>query len=133
MAPPISIIKDLLTHTHSRECVASPSKPWRGLGLYLDSKALRKAWVRAYATSGYEAAYRYSAKQLERLYLNGRVYKPDWIASWYARSGDSEESLKWLKILSADNNGCTLVVERNQDFASLRSDPRFQQLVKRPR
>jgi TolB-like protein/DNA-binding winged helix-turn-helix (wHTH) protein len=112
-----------------RQSIEALQRGWTLFGF----KSIAEGVARAYATSGYEGAYRYSAKQLERLYLNGTVYKPDMIASYYARSGDNEKSLKWLKILSADNNGCMLDVEGSPDFASLRSDPRFQELLKRPR
>jgi tetratricopeptide (TPR) repeat protein len=117
---------------------------WRGMHRQ-SIEALERGWTlfgfkgiaqgvgQAYTASGYEGAYRYSAKQLERLYLNNTVYKPDMIASFYARSGDKEKSLKWLKILSADNNGCVLDVKDNPDFDFLREEPRFQALLKRLR
>jgi hypothetical protein len=84
----------------------------------------------AYAASGYAGALRYSAGQMEHLYAEGKVWKPDMIASWYARAGDEEQALKWIGITLADNNHCWLGLERNPDFVSFHSEPRFQELVK---
>ena len=106
------------------------------------AEALQQAWAlfgfkiigqgvgKAYAASGYAGALRYSAKQMERLYAEGKVYEPNWIASWYARAGDREQTLKWLKISIADNNYCWIGLNHEPDFAFLHADPRFQELAK---
>jgi TolB-like protein/DNA-binding winged helix-turn-helix (wHTH) protein/Tfp pilus assembly protein PilF len=106
-------------------------------------EALQQAWTlfgfeeigkevgKAYAVSGYAGALQYSAKQLEHLYAAGKLQKPDYIASWYARSGDKEQALKWLRIDFADNNQCWDGLDNNPDFDLLHGDPRFQELVNR--
>jgi TolB-like protein len=112
-------------------------------GRYRESaEALQQAWNlfgfketgqgvgRAYASSGYAAALRFSARQMERLYAEGKVWKPDMIASWYARAGDKEQALKWIWIQVAETNHCGCGLERDPDFVSFHSDPRFQALVK---
>jgi len=107
------------------------------------AEAMQRAWAlfgfkhigqgvgRAYATSGYAASLRYSAKQMERLYAERKVFKPDWIAQWYARAGDREQTLKWLRIALADNNYCWADLDHDLDFGFLRNDSRFQELVER--
>jgi len=85
---------------------------------------------KAYASSGYAGALRYSSRQLERLYAERKVYKGYMIAQWYARAGDEEQALKWIGIELADRNHCWLGLDRERDFASFLSDPRFQELVK---
>jgi TolB-like protein/DNA-binding winged helix-turn-helix (wHTH) protein len=113
-------------------------------GRYRESvEALQQAWTlfgfndvgrgvgKAYTKSGYAGALRYSAEQMEKLYAMGRVYKPDFIATWYARSGDKEQALKWIRIDLADNNYCWVGLGHEPDFALLQSDPRFQELVNR--
>jgi len=104
-------------------------------------EALQKAWTlfgfgpvgegvgKAYAKSGYAGALRYSAKQMERLYAEHKVHEPEWIAHWYARAGDKENAIKWLRIAYADNFRC-IALDGQRDYAFLRSDPRFQELVK---
>jgi TolB-like protein/DNA-binding winged helix-turn-helix (wHTH) protein len=111
-----------------RESVEAMQKAWTLFGFEDIGKGVGKA----YAASGYAGALRYSAQELERLYREGKVYKPDYIASWYARAGDKEQSLKWLKVDLADNNHCWAGLDRDPDFTFLRSDPRFQELVRRP-
>jgi len=115
-------------------------------GRYRESaEAMQQAWTlfgfkeigqgvgKAYAASGYPGALRYSANQLGRLYVEGKVYEPGWISSWYARAGDKEQSLKWLGIALADSNYCWPGLEGDPDYASFHSDPRFQELIKRSR
>jgi hypothetical protein len=58
------------------------------------------------ATSGYAGALRYSAQQLEQLYEKGELYTPGTVAELYARSGDKDPALKWLRITYNDNNRC---------------------------
>jgi hypothetical protein len=112
-------------------------------GTYRESaEALQKAWTlfgfkeigqgvgKTYAASGYEGALRYSARQLEHLYAEGKVWRPNLIASWYARSGDKEQALKWIGIELSENNHCGFGLEHDPDFVSFHSDPRFQELVK---
>jgi tetratricopeptide (TPR) repeat protein len=116
-------------------------------GRYRESiEALQHAWIqfgfkeigqgvgKAYAASGYAGALRYSARQMEHLYAEGKVWKPDMIAQWYARAGDKEQALKWIGITLADNNHCwlglDLGLDRELDFVSMHSDSRFQEFVK---
>jgi TolB-like protein/DNA-binding winged helix-turn-helix (wHTH) protein/Tfp pilus assembly protein PilF len=78
-------------------------------------EALQQAWTlfgfkeigqgvgRAYAASGYAGALRYSARQMERLYAERKVYKPYMIASWYARAGDEKQAEKWNAIQAAES------------------------------
>ena len=113
-------------------------------GKYRESAdALQKAWTlfgfkdigqgvgKAYAAAGYAGAMRYSAGQMARLYGEHKVWQPDYIAHWYARAGDKEQAIKWLKIELADNNNCRVGLDREPDLVSLRTDPRFQELARR--
>ena len=70
-----------------------------------------------------------SAKQMERLYAEHKVHEPEWIAHWYARAGDKESAIRWLRIAYEDNFHC-VDLESKGDYALLASDLRFQQLVK---
>ena len=112
-----------------RQSIEAMQQAWTLFGF----KAIGLGVSRAYAAFGYEGALRYSAKQLEKLYLDKRLYEPGWIASWYARSGDKGQALKWLKIAYTDYNGCMPGLNLDPDFGPLRSDPQFQDLVKRVR
>ena len=89
-------------------------------------KSIGQGVGNAYAATGYAGALRYSARQMEHLYAEGKVWKPDMIASWYARAGDKDQALKWIGIGLTDNNHCWLGLDRDPDFVSMQSDPRFQ-------
>jgi TolB-like protein/DNA-binding winged helix-turn-helix (wHTH) protein len=114
-----------------RESVEALARMWTLFGF----KAIGEGVARAYRISGYEEAYRYSAQQLQLLYAAGKLYKPDYIARWYARSGDREQALKWLEIAFVDYNhcmgACNQHILRDPDFAFLKSDHQFQKLLER--
>jgi TolB-like protein/DNA-binding winged helix-turn-helix (wHTH) protein/Tfp pilus assembly protein PilF len=109
-----------------RESVEALQTAWTLFGFEDVGKGVGKA----YAASGYAGALRYSAQQMEHLYAEGKVQKPDYIAEWYARSGDKEQALKWIRIDLADNNHCWVGLDKNLDFTLLHNDPRFQELLK---
>ena len=111
----------------NRESVEALQQAWTLFGF----KEIGQGVGKAYTRSGYQGAMRYSAKQLEQLYAEGKVYKPDWIAMWYARAGDKELALKWLRILLADYEPFWPDLDRDPNFIFLHGDPRFQELVKR--
>jgi len=92
-------------------------------------KELGEGIRRTYANSGYAAAFRYSANQLAHLYAEGKLYEPVYIANFYARAGDKEQALRWLKQTYEDYNHCWPGLQGNPDFAFLRSDPRYQEIT----
>jgi tetratricopeptide (TPR) repeat protein len=112
-----------------RESVEALQQGWTLFGF----KEVGQGVGKAYATSGYSGALRYSAKQMERLYAEHKVHEPTWIARWYERSGDDEQALKWVRIGLADNNNCWPGLDDEPDFTSLHSDQRFQALMKQMR
>jgi TolB-like protein/DNA-binding winged helix-turn-helix (wHTH) protein len=109
-----------------RESIEAMQQAWTLFGF----KDIGQGVGKAYASSGYTGALRYSSRQMERLYAEGTVYKGDMIAEWYARAGDEGQALKWIGIELADHNHCWLGLDREPDFVAYHSDPRFQELVK---
>jgi TolB-like protein/DNA-binding winged helix-turn-helix (wHTH) protein len=83
-----------------REEVEALQQGWTLFGF----KEIGQGVGKAYAVSGYAEALRYSAKQLERLYAEGKVYKPYMISSWYERAGDEEQARKWNAIQAEDEH-----------------------------
>jgi len=110
-----------------RESVEALQRAWTLFGF----KEIGEGVGKAYASSGHEGALRYSARQMERLYAEGKVYESNMTAAWYAWIGDKEQSLKWIGINLSDNNHCWIDLGRDPAFASFRYDPRFQELAKR--
>ncbi len=90
---------------------------------------------RAYASLGFEKAVRALAlKKLERLNeKTGRgEYVPaaDYVMA-YLRLGDKEKLFGWLAKAVEERNGRVLDLRVNPMFDSLRSDPRFQDSLRR--
>ena len=106
-----------------------------------EAEALQRAWTlfafkeigqgvdKAYASSGDTGANRYTAQQLERLYADGTLKGAYGVSMYYARAGDKQKALKWLKQSYEDNNHCMQGLESEHDFAFLHSDPRFQEIA----
>jgi len=82
-----------------REEIEAMQEAWTLFGF----KEIGQGVGKAYAASGYSGALRYSARQMERLYAEGKVWKPDYIAQWYARAGDEEKARRWNAIQAADS------------------------------
>jgi serine/threonine protein kinase/Flp pilus assembly protein TadD len=90
---------------------------------------------RAYATSGFETAVRALAqKKLER--LNERLGRGEYVPAAeyvmaYLRLGDKEKVFGWLAKAVEERNRFALEFKFNPIFDSLRSDPRYAELVRR--
>ena len=90
---------------------------------------------RAYAASGFETAVRALAqKKLER--LNEKAGRGEYVPASeyvmaYLRLGDKEKLFGWLAKAVEERNRLALDFKVNPIFDSLRSDPRFADLVRR--
>ena len=84
----------------------------------------------AYAKAGWNGFVQ--ARLSELLARSKKDYVPEFIlATWYARLGRKEEAFAWLeKAYQARDYRMTQLNVRN-DLDSLRSDPRFADLVRR--
>jgi len=133
-----------------------PNLPFahKGLGDAYERKGMRKEaiaeWVNAltltgqneeasllqqtYATSGFEAAIRKSAeKELEG--LNAKVARGEYVPAAefvriYVRLGENEQAFAWLGKAVQERNRLAWEFKVNPLFDPLRSDPRFEALVR---
>ena len=91
---------------------------------------------RAFVTSGYLGALRQEAVEVERLYAKGQGYFPGVLAETYAILGDKDRAFYWL------GQGCEhwhmaisdpilSGLKVDPGFASLRSDPRYKDMLRR--
>jgi TolB-like protein/DNA-binding winged helix-turn-helix (wHTH) protein/Flp pilus assembly protein TadD len=86
----------------------------------------------AYAAAGRAAdARRTLAENLDRLKRDGGYVRPGWIGEVYAALGDSTEAMKWLEKGYEQRDAWLALTRVWPAFDSLRSDSRFQDLVKR--
>ena len=90
---------------------------------------------RSYAASGFEMAVRALAqKKLER--LNEKTGRGDYVpaieyVTAYTRLGEKEQAFAWLTKAVEERNRFALEIKVNPIFDSLRSDPRFAELLRR--
>ena len=91
---------------------------------------------RAFATSGYRGAMRQWAKDLELLHAAHQIFLPRIVADAYASLGDKDRSFYWLEqayqhrdVVGVSGGLLELKIDHRLD--SLRSDPRFTDLLRR--
>jgi TolB-like protein/DNA-binding winged helix-turn-helix (wHTH) protein len=83
--------------------------------------------ARAYATSGYHGALKTWAVALDESGVN----RPTLIAEAYARLGDKDLAFQWLERAYRERESGMVGLNTDPEWASLRSDPRFKDLVRR--
>jgi len=104
----------------------------KGARLYNDSEdlALVDAARREYAKSGYRGALKrvvaLQEEQAKRIYID-----PAWIAGSYALLGEKDRAFRWLEKAYAEKSGGLPYIKPSLAYDSLRSDPRYADLLKR--
>jgi len=96
-----------------------------------NSKTLADNVDHQYRAKGYRAAERFSAQQ----FVTKEVRKPHpdcySLAGAYVRLGNNSEALKWLERAYDVRDYGILQIRADPDMDSLRSDPRYADLVRR--
>ena len=83
----------------------------------------------AYARSGDRTQAERILKELKQ--RSTRTYvQPMWIAAIYAALGDKDEAAQWLRLAVGDRSVWLIDLKVDPSFDSLRSDPRFTDLVR---
>jgi tetratricopeptide (TPR) repeat protein len=90
----------------------------------------------AFKTDGFKAAIRLLAGNFEGLQREGKLYAPDILAEFYGVVGDKDRAFYWLEDAYRHRQrtgagGGMLWLKGNPMYASLRSDPRYADLVRR--
>jgi serine/threonine protein kinase/tetratricopeptide (TPR) repeat protein len=85
---------------------------------------------REYAKSGYRGSLKRLAAVLEaqakRIYID-----PAWIAATYALLGEKDRAFSWLEHAYKEKSGGLPNIKSDPNFDSLRSDPRYADLLRR--
>jgi tetratricopeptide (TPR) repeat protein len=84
----------------------------------------------AYATSGSKGYYREELRQLKDTSSRGYVL-PKYLVLTELQLGDTEETFKWLEAAYKDRTEPLVYLKVDPRFDSLRSDPRFEDLLRR--
>jgi len=86
----------------------------------------------AYATAGNPAeAQRRLAHDLQRLKAEKVFVRPSLVAQVYASLGEKDEAFRWLDLGYRGHDSFMILLKVWPSFDSLRSDPRFEALVRR--
>jgi serine/threonine protein kinase/Tfp pilus assembly protein PilF len=95
-----------------------------------DALALVDAAKREYPKTGYRGALKrivaLEEEQAKRIYID-----PAWHAGEYARLGEKDQAFAWLEKAYAEKSGFLRLLKVFPFFDSLRSDPRYADLLKR--
>jgi hypothetical protein len=91
---------------------------------------------REFAKSGYQAAMRMFAQELERLDAEKQVFLPGYTAEAYAVIGDKDRAFYWLEqaYLRRESTGREpglVFIKADPMFDSLRSDRRYEDMLHR--
>jgi TolB-like protein/Tfp pilus assembly protein PilF len=96
----------------------------------VEGRELADAMEREYRRSGARAALRLQATTWERWAEAGRAQASS-VAQTYAQMGEVDKAFSWLDRAYAQRSRSLLYLQTDPQFDSLRSDPRYQALVRK--
>ena len=136
MDPEFFLAQQLLWQTYARKGMYEEALAW-GKAMAVETKSpesrerdeiLRKA----YDVSGWKGFERKELElELERQERGDMSAGP--LAGMYTRIGDYDQAFKWLEKAYENREASMVWVKINVGFDDLRSDPRFQDLLRRMR
>lgn len=88
------------------------------------------ALARAYALAGKRADAQKILNELQQM-SNDRYVSPAAVAAIYAALGDKDQAFTWLERAQKEHDGILVRLKVDPRYDSLRSDPRFAELLKR--
>jgi TolB-like protein/DNA-binding winged helix-turn-helix (wHTH) protein len=94
-------------------------------GVRLDR--FREVVERGWAEGGWEGSLRAQLEYLTRI----EAYSPYMIASLYSSLGETDEAFAWLEAGYRERDNLMIIVKESPAFDPLRSDPRFDGLLRR--
>jgi serine/threonine-protein kinase len=103
---------------------------WKRFYAIRGQREVVEALDRGYAEAGYARAMALAAEKLAA--LSGTAYvQPSAISELYASAGKTDEALAWLEKSYDARDSITPMINVIPTFTSLRSEPRFQELLRR--
>jgi TolB-like protein/DNA-binding winged helix-turn-helix (wHTH) protein len=105
------------------QAIAAFQEPYRQSGFDLAA---------AYAAGGNQTeARRRFTDEMRHLHQSKAYVRPGWVAEVYANLGEKDEALRWLELAYRQHDEWLVTLKVWPRFDSLRSDPRFQDLLRR--
>ena len=110
---------------------AEAIKAWQQTGLSLGYKKGAELIGRWYPTLGYQGALREGARWMEQESALGNFDFPWAVAEMFTLVSDKDKAFHWLENAYEERDGGLVTLTVNPIFDSLRSDPRYKELVRR--
>lgn len=88
---------------------------------------MRDAALRGWAESGWEG----SMRAVAGFYTSVEGFSPTVIAMYYSLAGDTDQAIAWLEAGYRQRDPLMASVKGQPSFDPIRSDPRFDDLVRR--
>jgi tetratricopeptide (TPR) repeat protein len=101
---------------------------------YLQKQNLQQGFdlAAAYAAAGKKAiARRKLADEMRRLKEEKSYIRPGWVAEVYVNLGEKDEAIRWLEKAYGEHDVWLILLKVWPPFDPLRSDPRFEALLRR--
>jgi hypothetical protein len=96
----------------------------------MGNREAAEALTRGYAQGGYQAAMHLAAEKLGA--PSNQTYVPRMlVARLYAHSGEKDQALAWLEKAFEEREPFMVSLNVDPFWSNLRSEPRFQDLVRR--
>jgi tetratricopeptide (TPR) repeat protein len=121
------LVEDYLRLSMYPEAIASVEK---AMSLAGRTPRLVKSLAKAYALSGRKDEAKTLLRELQERATSEYVL-PTYFAEVYASLGDTDEAIRWLEKGYQERNWDMLFLRISPRWESLRSDPRFDDLVRR--
>ena len=86
---------------------------------------------RAYTLGGINGAWQWDLEQAKKARATRNEEAPLWLAGLYAFLGEKDKALEWLERGYEEHDDRMYVLKADPRFDSLRSDPCFQELLRR--
>ncbi len=102
----------------------------RARTLWGESVEKVEALRRAYEAGGIKGFWQKRLEQLKETAKRGPA-SPLTFASIYSRLGDKDQAFAWLEKAYEEHSGPLIYLKVSPDYDPLRSDPRFQSLLRR--
>ena len=119
-------------YAHGFSTIQELAESLKAMGYSKESTSVR----RAFASYGNRAALGELAKIFERLHASQQIFLPLFVAEVYAQLGDKDRAFYWLEqgyerheLAGGFGDLCFIKLDHMLD--PLRSDPRFQDLLRR--
>ena len=103
----------------------------KALTVNVNVRLIIQAYGQTATRYGLKEIYRNELKDLLTKETRGENVSPVYLATYYTLLGQKEKAFKYLEKAYGERNAEIVLITSSRQFAMLRSDPRFADLLKR--